>query len=255
MSARLCVGVVVLLLPSIAHAQMVSGRVTDQASVDLRGVTVTASSDRPGEAPRTVVTDPTGRYRLVNLQPAVYTLTFSFAGFEPVTRRSLDLTRIRSATVDTVMRADRLEDQARPASLLGSSLPRTRREGRNCLHEDDETAAEAARRNDALGMMRLIDHVLTTPVRAEPPLEVWARLPAVADLRRAPGPAGELARKIQWGSSEPLRGWGLAYVTTGGSPRYALTDLTDPCAFAYSSADPEVLPRQTGSRSVARAPR
>ena len=237
MNLRACVGFVVLLLPSIAHGQIVSGRVTDQARGAVSRVAVTAVSDAPGEASRTVLTDPEGRYRFANLRPLIYRLAFSLSGGEPFAHRVVDLTRARSATVDIAVATGR---PGRSAALRAPS-GRSRPDSRSCLHDEEETSVEAARRDDALETLRLIDSVLSVPTR-DRTWETLARSTAVAELRSAAGPKGDLARKVQWGSSEPLPGWGLAYVTSGGVVRYALTDLRDPCAFAYSSADPDLFP-------------
>ena len=54
-----------------------------QGSV-LPGVTVEASSPALIEKVRTVVTDNAGIYRIVNLDPGIYTLTFALDGFSQV---------------------------------------------------------------------------------------------------------------------------------------------------------------------------
>lgn len=230
--------VVVLLFAARAQAQMVSGQVTDASRVSVPGVSVTATSGNPGEPARTAITDSAGRYRLVNLRADVYTLTFALQGAAPFRTRTLDLTRVRNATVDMV-----LPDPRRSGTLRGQFAP-PQRSDRNCLHGEGESAAEAGRRNAALETMRLIDYVLSTPpLPRDRSWEAIARSPVIAELRSTIGPAGDLARRIQWGSPEPLPGWGLAYVVSGAAVRYALTDLTDPCSFAYSSSDPDVIPR------------
>jgi len=61
-------------------------------------------------------------------------------------------------------------------------------------------------------------------------------------LKSAAGAAGELANKVQWGSSEPLPGWGLRYEADFVSVAFAMTDMRDPCWFTLSSKDPGVVP-------------
>jgi hypothetical protein len=230
--------VIALLVASAAQAQMVSGQVTDASRVSVPGVSVTATSGNPGEPARTAITDAAGRYRLVNLRADVYTLTFALPGVAPFNTRALDLTRVRSATVDAV-----LPDPRRSGTLRGQFAP-PRRSDRTCLHGEGEAPAEAGRRQAALETMRLIDYVLSTPpLPRDRSWEALSRSSVVAELRSTIGPAGDLARRIQWGSPEPLPGWGLAYVVSGAAVRYAMTDLTDRCAFTYSSADPDVIPR------------
>jgi hypothetical protein len=116
---------------------------------------------------------------------------------------------------------------------------------RSCLHQENETAGEAARRTEALAAMRMIDYALQDRLpRAYPRWEDFSDLPVVARLRAAPGPAGELARKIAWGAPEPLPGWGIAYVLSDFEVRFSLTDMRDPCGFTYSSRDPNVMGRR-----------
>lgn len=118
-----------------------------------------------------------------------------------------------------------------------------------CLHGPDETPAEAARRDEALQAMRVIYYVLERAVSARPrgaPFPSWGSLassPFVDRLKNTPGTAGEMARTIDWGADEPLPGWGIAYVANV-EVRFSLTDLRDPCAFTYSSTDPQVIPRR-----------
>ncbi|HTM02483.1 MAG TPA: TonB-dependent receptor [Vicinamibacterales bacterium] len=92
----------VLLLPSMTAAQgalargTLTGTVRDASGSVLPGVTVEAASPTVLEK-RTVVTDGAGVYRIVNLDPGTYTLTFTLEGFSQVKRTDIDL--IGSATV------------------------------------------------------------------------------------------------------------------------------------------------------------
>jgi hypothetical protein len=132
------------------------------------------------------------------------------------------------------------------AAPEASQLPGARRA---CLHGADETPVEAGRRTEALAAMRMIEDVLSSfpGLRAQGPAwDELARSSGLERRRNMSGPVGDLARKIRWGASEPLPGWGIAYVPGRGSVRYALTDLRDPCGFTYSSEDPDVIPRNRG---------
>jgi hypothetical protein len=72
----------ILLLPSIAFAQAtITGVARDASGGVLPGVTVEASSPVLIEKARTAVSDDTGQYRLTDLPPGSYTLTFSLQGF------------------------------------------------------------------------------------------------------------------------------------------------------------------------------
>ncbi|HEX2059275.1 MAG TPA: carboxypeptidase regulatory-like domain-containing protein [Thermoanaerobaculia bacterium] len=79
---------VIVLAASAAFAQQVgsvSGRVTATDGAALPGVTVEARSNALPQ-PRVTLTDETGEYRLPALQPGTYTLTYSLAGLQTVTR-------------------------------------------------------------------------------------------------------------------------------------------------------------------------
>src|SRR5918994_5639706 len=80
----------VLLLPSIVFAQAtIAGVVRDASAAVLPGVTVEASSPVLIEKTRTVVSDGTGQYRITDLPPGSYVLTFSLPGFTSVKRDGL----------------------------------------------------------------------------------------------------------------------------------------------------------------------
>ena len=67
-----------VLFPTLAHAQAtLSGVVRDSSGGVLPGVTVEAASPVLIEKVRTTVTDDTGQYRLTELRPGKYDLTFS----------------------------------------------------------------------------------------------------------------------------------------------------------------------------------
>jgi hypothetical protein len=79
----------VLIIPS-AFAQStgsIRGRVVATDGSALPGVTVEARSNVLPQ-PRVTTTDANGEYRLPALQPGDYTVTFSLAGMETVTRRA-----------------------------------------------------------------------------------------------------------------------------------------------------------------------
>src|SRR5687767_14700738 len=81
-----------LLVPSLAFAQaQITGTVTDASGAALPGVTVGASSSALIEGTRAVVTDSAGQYRLVDLRPGVYSLTFTISGFSTFKREGLEL--------------------------------------------------------------------------------------------------------------------------------------------------------------------
>src|SRR5688572_28711489 len=71
-----------LLFPLAAHAQAtLAGTVRDPSGAVLPGVTVEAASPALIEKVRTAVTDSSGQYRITELPPGTYSLTFSLSGF------------------------------------------------------------------------------------------------------------------------------------------------------------------------------
>lgn len=79
-----------LLVPTMAHAQSAfAGVVKDTTGAVLPGVTVEAASPVLIEQVRTVTTDANGAYRIENLRPGTYTLTFSLPGFSSVKREGV----------------------------------------------------------------------------------------------------------------------------------------------------------------------
>src|SRR5438093_8340241 len=83
-----------LILPASVEAQQstLSGVVKDSSSAVLPGVTIEASSPVLIEKTRTAVTDGTGQYRLPELPPGTYTVTFTLAGFSTVKREGVEVT-------------------------------------------------------------------------------------------------------------------------------------------------------------------
>ena len=72
--------------PSLATAQSLAGTVRDTSGAVLPGVTIEASSPALITKVRTGVTDETGQYRIPDLPPGTYKVTFSLPGFATVVR-------------------------------------------------------------------------------------------------------------------------------------------------------------------------
>src|SRR5204862_4738191 len=82
----------VILAPIAAYAQAtLAGVVKDTSGAVLPGVTVEASSDVLIEKTRSVVTDGSGQYKIVDLRPGNYTVTFTLTGFSTVKREGIEL--------------------------------------------------------------------------------------------------------------------------------------------------------------------
>jgi len=93
-----------LAAPAAALAQgAFAGVVKDASGAVLPGVTVEASSAALIEGARSVVTDSAGQYRVVDLRPGMYVLTFSLPGFSTVRREALELTGSRVISIDAQM--------------------------------------------------------------------------------------------------------------------------------------------------------
>src|SRR5437870_4211403 len=86
------VGLVILtLLPGTVWAQStttgaIAGVVRDTTGAVLPGVTVEAASPALIEKTRAVVTDGQGQYKIVDLRPGSYIVTFTLTGFSMVKR-------------------------------------------------------------------------------------------------------------------------------------------------------------------------
>jgi hypothetical protein len=109
-------------------------------------------------------------------------------------------------------------------------------QARQCLHMGLETPAEVRRREDALTAAHLINMAMERGTRL--PYPTWEELassPTVASLRGMGGPQGDVARRVQWGSEEPLPGWEIHHVRRENAYAFSLTDTRDPCAFTYYS--------------------
>src|SRR5262245_9853156 len=81
-----------LLLPAVAFAQAaLSGVVKDSSGGVLPGVSVEASSPVLIEKTRSATTDATGQYRIPDLAPGNYKVTFTLSGFATVSRADVEL--------------------------------------------------------------------------------------------------------------------------------------------------------------------
>lgn len=99
------------LLPMTAFAQSAfTGTVKDTSGAVLPGVTVEAASDALIEKTRSVVTDENGAYRIVDLRPGTYSLTFSLEGFSTVKRDAIQLTSDFTMTLNTELKVGALEE-------------------------------------------------------------------------------------------------------------------------------------------------
>ena len=69
-----------LVMPAVCFAQAsITGLVKDSSGAVLPGVTVEAASPALIEKVRSAVTDGTGQYRIADLRPGTYAITFSLS--------------------------------------------------------------------------------------------------------------------------------------------------------------------------------
>src|SRR5215212_4388820 len=93
-----------LLAPALVWAQAtITGTARDTSGAVLPGVTVEAASPALIERVRSVVTDGTGQYRIVDLRPGTYVVTFTLTGFSTVRRGGIELSGRFNASIDASM--------------------------------------------------------------------------------------------------------------------------------------------------------
>src|SRR5262245_2523319 len=102
-----------VILPTLVLAQAagtITGVVKDPSGAVLPGVTAEASSPALIEKVRSVVTDGSGQYQIVDLRPGTYVVTFQLPGFTTVKREGLVLTAGFTASVNAEMSVGAIEE-------------------------------------------------------------------------------------------------------------------------------------------------
>jgi hypothetical protein len=95
----------VVFAPAAAFAQAsIAGVVKDASGAVLPGVTVEASSPALIEKTRSAVSDGAGLYRIVDLRPGTYSMTFTLGGFTTVRREGIELTGSFTASINADMK-------------------------------------------------------------------------------------------------------------------------------------------------------
>src|SRR5258705_3076416 len=100
-----------LLLPVVAFAQSsIAGVVKDTSGAILPGVEVEVKSPALIEQSRTATTDSQGVYRIVDLRPGTYSVTFTLQGFTTFERSGIELPTSFTATVNAEMKLGSIEE-------------------------------------------------------------------------------------------------------------------------------------------------
>jgi hypothetical protein len=107
----LCALACLVFIPAAAYAQAsIAGVVRDTSGAVLPGVTVEAASPALIEKVRSVVTDGTGQYKIVDLRPGAYSVAFTLPGFNALKRDGIELAGSFTATVNADLRVGAVEE-------------------------------------------------------------------------------------------------------------------------------------------------
>ena len=99
------------LMPREASAQStIAGVVKDVTGAVLPGVTVEGASPALIEKTRSVTTDGAGAYKIIDLRPGVYRVTFTLQGFSTLIREGIELAANFTAPVNAEMKVGGLEE-------------------------------------------------------------------------------------------------------------------------------------------------
>lgn len=152
-----------LLLPVLATAQStISGVVKDSSGAVMAGVNVQAASEALIEKQRTIITNNEGAYRIVDVRPGTYTMTFSFDGFSTV-KQQTEVPANITVTVDASMKvgaaAETVNVDASIATVDIENVARTQ-----TLSRTDMDSIPSARNIQSLGSLTPGVHLNTPDV-------------------------------------------------------------------------------------------
>jgi len=88
----------------------IAGIVKDTTGAVLPGVTVEAASPALIEKVRSVVTDDQGNYKITDLRPGMYSVTFTLAGFNTFKRDGIELSAGFTANISPAMAVGSMEE-------------------------------------------------------------------------------------------------------------------------------------------------
>jgi len=95
---------------SAQSGSVIAGVVKDTSGGVLPGVTVEAASPAMIGGSRMAVTDGNGQYKIIDLRPGDYTVTFALTGFRTVKRAGITLPASFTATVNVDLAVGQLEE-------------------------------------------------------------------------------------------------------------------------------------------------
>ena len=88
----------------------IAGSAKENSGAVLPGVTVEVSSPALIEKVRSATTDSAGLFRIVNLPPGTYTVTFTLTGFSTLRREGVDVSPGFTATIDGELRLGNIQE-------------------------------------------------------------------------------------------------------------------------------------------------
>ena len=148
-------------------------------------MTVEAASPVLIEKVRSVVSDATGQYRIVDLRPGTYSVTFTLPGFSTVKREGIELTGTFVATVNADLKVGALEETI---TVTGETPVVDVQSARVQQTVSKDIIAAIPSSRNANGIQALI-----------PGMSTAGRIPAASRAARAaaPGPSTAGARTIR----------------------------------------------------------
>jgi hypothetical protein len=101
-----------IIFPVLGLAQFgsIAGVVRDGSGAILPGVTVEAASPVLIEKSRTAVSDATGQYRVEQLRPGTYTVTFTLSGFSTLKREDVEISENFTAPINATLNVGALQE-------------------------------------------------------------------------------------------------------------------------------------------------
>ena len=94
----------------VSDAASIAGVVRDTSGAVLPGVTVEAASPALIDRVRSAITDGQGLYRIIDLRPGVYSVTFTLPGFSTFKRDGLELTTGFTARLAAELKVSAIEE-------------------------------------------------------------------------------------------------------------------------------------------------